>query len=100
MRYTAQAPSTTDARLISDHLVLATFNSHAARNIREGSRAIVTFESSAGKRLSGTVQSLQIEIPKTTALIILKEIPQNARPQTPCNVTVDTSVPSEALKMD
>ena len=35
MRYSAQAPSTTDARLISDRTIIATFSAHAARNIRQ-----------------------------------------------------------------
>ena len=33
-------------------------------------------------------------------MIHLKEIPQDARPQAPCDVTVDTSVASEALNPD
>jgi multidrug resistance efflux pump len=99
-RYTAQSPSTKDARLVSDRVVLATFSAHAARNIREGTKAIVTVESSSGKRLLGTVQSLQTADQETTAVIFLKEPPQNAQPQTPCHVTVDTSVAREALKAD
>jgi multidrug resistance efflux pump len=100
MRYTAQAPSTKNARLISDRVVLATFSAHAARNIREGTKAIVTFESSAGEKFSGVVQSVQTKNQETTAAIFLKETPQSAQPQTPCHVTVDTSVASEALKPD
>jgi multidrug resistance efflux pump len=100
INYIAQAPSTKDAHLISDRIVLATFSAHAARNIREGAKAIVTVESSAGKTLSGTVQSLQTKDPKTTAVIFLEETPQNAKPLTPCYVTVDTSLSSEALKAD
>ncbi len=65
-----------------------------------GTKAIVTVESSAGKRFSGAVQSLQTENQETTATIFLKETPQSAQPQTPCHVTVDTSVASEALKPD
>ena len=48
-RYTAQSPSTKDARLISDRVVVATFSARAARNILDGTRAIVTFENSGGK---------------------------------------------------
>jgi multidrug resistance efflux pump len=100
MRYTAQAPSTTNAHLVSDRIVMATFNARAARNIREGTKAIVTFESSGSKRLSGIVQSLQTEDSKTGAVIILDEVPPNTRPQTPCDVTVDTSVGRKALEAD
>ena len=100
LRYTAQAPSTTNARLVSDRLVLARFNSHAARNIRDGSKAIVTFESSAGTRLSGVVQSLKIETQETKVLITLEDVPKDVQPQTPCSVTVDTSVPPETMKSD
>jgi multidrug resistance efflux pump len=99
-KYTAQAPSTKDARLISDRVVLATFSVRAARNIRDGTRAIVTFESSGEKRHFGIVQSLQTEGPKTTAVIVLKDAPQDAHPQTPCEATVDTSVAPEASKSD
>jgi multidrug resistance efflux pump len=98
MRYTAQAPSTTDARLISDRVVFATFNAHSARNIRKGTKAIVTVESSSGKTLLGSVQSLQTKNQETTAVILLKEIPEDAQPQSPCQVTVDTSVTAEASK--
>jgi multidrug resistance efflux pump len=96
LRYTAQAPSTTNAQLISDRLVLATFRSDAARNIREGSKAIVTFESLRGKRLEGAVQSLETEGSLTKVLIILAEVPPEAEPHTACSVTVDTSIPSKA----
>jgi multidrug resistance efflux pump len=99
-RYSVQAPSTKNARLMSDGVVVASFDARAARNIREGNRAIVTFSNSPWKKLSGTVQSLQIRDPDTTAVIILKELPQEAQPQTPCDVTVDTSVASEALNPD
>ena len=100
MRYTAQAPSTKNARLISDRVVLATFSAHAARNIRTGAKAIVTVENSGGKRFLGTVQSLQTKNQETTAVIVLKEIPQDVQPQTPCHATVDTSVVTEALNPD
>jgi hypothetical protein len=46
------------------------------------------------------VQSLQTENQETTAAIFLTETPQSAQPQTPCQVTIDTSVASEALKGD
>jgi hypothetical protein len=98
MRYTAQAPSTMDARLVSDRVVFATFSAHAARNICRGTKAIVTVESSSGKKLLGSVQSLQTKNQETTAVILLKEIPEDAQPQTPCRVTVDTSVTAEASK--
>ncbi len=98
MRYTAQAPSTTKARLISDRVVFATFSAHAARSIRQGTKAIVTVESSSGKKLLGSVQSLQTGNQETTAVILLKEIPEDAQPQSPCHVTVDTSVTAEASK--
>ena len=99
-RYTAQSPSTKDARLISDRVVVATFSARAARNILDGTRAIVTFENSGGKKFSGTVQSLRTEGLETTAVIVLTKVPQNVHPQTPCEVTVDTSVAPEALKPD
>jgi hypothetical protein len=98
MRYTAQVPSTNDARLISDRIVFATFSPHAARNIRQGTKAIVTVESSSGKKLLGAVQSLQTRNQETTVVIFLNEIPVDAQPQMPCHVTVDTSIAAEASK--
>ena len=53
LRYTSQAPSTANAHLISEGLVLAKFPSNVARQIRLGSKAIVTFETSPSKRLVG-----------------------------------------------
>jgi hypothetical protein len=99
-RYTAQVPSTTNAQLVSERLVMATFDARAARNIREGTKAIVTFESSGAKRLAGIVQSLQTKDSKTAALIVLDKVPANTHPQTPCEVSVDTSVAREVLKAD
>jgi multidrug resistance efflux pump len=96
LTYTAQAPSTTNAQLVSDRLVLATFRANAAHNIRNGSKAIVTFESSRGKRLEGAVISLETEALETRVLIILAEVPPEAEPHTRCSVTVDTSISSKA----
>jgi multidrug resistance efflux pump len=98
MRYSAQAPSTTDARLISDRTIIATFSAHAARNIRQGTKAIVTIESSGGKKLLGAVESLQTAKQEATVVILLDEVPDGARPPTPCQVTVDTSVAAKALR--
>jgi multidrug resistance efflux pump len=99
LRYTAQAPSTINAQLISDRLVLATFRPKAARKIREGSKAIVTFESSGTKQFEGAVQSLETEALETRVLIVLREAPTGAQPHSRCSVTVDTSV-SSAVKSD
>ncbi len=100
LRYTVQAPSTVNAHLISERLILATFPSNSAREIREGSKAIVTLEGSPGKKLAGVVQSQETEEDETRVLIALKEVPNEARPQTRCSVTVDTSVALDALKSD
>jgi multidrug resistance efflux pump len=97
IRYTAQVPSTENAQLVSDRVVIATFDARAARNLHEGTKAIVTFEASGGRRFSGTVHSLQTQHPQITAVILLRDIPENAQPHSRCNVTVDTSVDSEAL---
>ena len=100
LRYTAQAPSTTSARLIRDRVVFATFDAHAARNIGEGKQAIVTFESFDEKRFTGAVQSLKTEDSKTSVVIVLDELPPNVHPQTPCDVTVDTSIARGAPQAD
>jgi hypothetical protein len=100
MRYSAQAPSTTNARLIRDRVVFATFDARAARSIREGTHAIVTFGSTTGEKFAGSVQSLRAEDSTTTVVIVLDEVPADVRPETPCDVTVDTSVARGASKAD
>ena len=94
LRYTGQAPSTTQAQLVSDRMVQATFHSSDARNIRKGSKAIVTFESAPGQRFEGAVQSLETDALETRVSIVLSAAPPKTRPQSRCSVTVDTSVSS------
>jgi multidrug resistance efflux pump len=98
--YRAQAPSTANAQLVSDRLVRATFPSQVAKNIREGSRAIVTFENSPAKKLPGAVQSLEIAEPEIRVVIKLEEDPTERQRQSRCSVTVDTSVSSAEMKSD
>jgi multidrug resistance efflux pump len=100
LRYTAQAPSTANAHLVSERLVLAKFPSNVARDIREGSKAVVTLQSSPGEPLEGFVQSWETEEAETRVLILLKEVPVGARAQMQCSVTVDTSVSLDAIKAD
>jgi multidrug resistance efflux pump len=100
LRYASQAPSTANAHLIAERLVLARFPSKVAREIRPGSKAIVTFESAPSKRLAGAVQSREAKEDETKVVIVLKEVPTEARPDTRCSVTVDTSLPIDAMKLD
>ena len=100
LRYASQAPSTANAHLISEKLVLAKFPANVAREIRQGSKAIVTFESAPSKRLAGAVQSRETEEDETRVLIVLKEVPTEARPEMRCSVTVDTSLSIDAMKSD
>jgi multidrug resistance efflux pump len=99
-RYTSQAPSTVNAHLISERLVFAKFPSKVAGEIREGSKAIITLETSPRKRLAGAVQSRETEENETRVIIVLKDVPKEARPETRCSVTVDTSVSVDAMKPD
>ena len=94
LRYTGQAPSTTKAQLISDRMVQATFHSNDARNIREGAKAIVTFETAPGQRFEGAVESLETGELETKVSIILEAVPPDAQLHSRCSVTVDTSVSS------
>jgi hypothetical protein len=89
-----------DAHLVSERLVLAKFPSNVARDIREGSKAIVTLQSWPGKPLQGFVQSRETKGAETSVLILLKEVPTGAQPQMQCSVTVDTSVSLDAIKPD
>jgi multidrug resistance efflux pump len=100
LRYTSQAPSTVNAHLTSERLVLATFPSKIAREIRPGSKAIVTFEASPAKRLTGAVQSRETAEDETRVVIVLKDVPLETRADMRCSVTVDTSVSVDAMKPD
>ena len=100
LRYTSQAPSTIDARLIAENLVLAKFPSKVAGEIRQGSKAIVTFESSPSKRLAGAVQSRETSEEETSVVIVLEDFPAEAPPDTPCSVTIDTSLSVQAMNSD
>jgi multidrug resistance efflux pump len=100
IKYTGQSPSTENAWFVSDRTVIAIFSARAARNIREGTKAIVTLGGRPEKGWPGTVNALKTQDAQTEAVIILKEAPQNAPPQTRCDVTVDTSVNSEQLRSD
>ena len=100
LRYASQAPSTANAHLISERLVLAKFPSNVAGEIRQGSKAIVTFETAPSKRLAGAVQSRETEEGETSVVIVLKEVPTEARRETRCSVTVDTSLSIDAMKSD
>ena len=100
LRYGSQAPSTANAHLISERLVLAKFPSNVAGEIRPGSKAIVTFETAPSKRLAGVVQSRETEEGETSVGILLTEDPTGARRDTRCSVTVDTSLSIGALKSD
>jgi hypothetical protein len=100
LRYTSQAPSTVNAHLIAENLVLAKFPSTVAGEIRQGSKAIVTFKTSPSKRLAGAVQSRETAEDETRVVIVLKDVPAAARRDTPCSVTVDTSLSVDAMKSD
>jgi hypothetical protein len=100
LRYTSQAPSTVNAHLIAENLILAKFPSDVAGEIRQGSKAIVTFQTSPSKRFAGAVQSRETAEDETRVVIALKEVPAKAGPDTPCSVTVDTSLSVDAMKPD
>jgi multidrug resistance efflux pump len=100
LRYTSQAPSTVNAHLIAERLVLAKFPSNVAGEIRQGSKAIVTFETSPSKRFDGAVESREMDEDETRVVIVLKDVPTEARPDARCSVTVDTSLSVDAMKSD
>jgi multidrug resistance efflux pump len=100
LRYTSQAPSTVNAHLVSERLVLAKFPSNVAGGIRQGSKAIVTFETSPSKRFDGAVESREMDEDETRVVIVLNDVPTEARPDTRCSVTVDTSLSVDAMKSD
>jgi hypothetical protein len=100
LRYTSQAPSTANAHLISERVVLAKFPSNVAGEIRPGSKAIVTFETSPSKQLAGAVQSRETDDNEARVVIVLEDVPTEARRDMRCSVTVDTSLSVDAMKSD
>jgi hypothetical protein len=100
LRYASQAPSTANAHLIAERLVLAKFPSNVAGEIRQGSKAIVTFETAPSRRFAGAVQSSETQEDETRVVIVLKDVPTEARPDARCSVTVDTSLSVDAMKSD
>lgn len=88
MRYAEQAPSTRQARTTADGQVEAIFPPQGARHLRVGMKGIVTVAGS-DKRFPALVSRVEGAVVR----LRLKEVPPNLAPSTPCQVTVDTSVP-------
>ena len=100
-RYSRQAPSTSEARLLFEGKVLASFNTPAAKEIKEGMKATVTIDGYPDKKFGGTVILTHRNEPSETLLMIrLAEPPADASPPVPCQVTVDTSIGPGMLKSD
>ncbi len=99
LRYSTQAVSTADARLLFEGKVLATVRTRDARNIREGMRATVTVEGYDEQKFPGLVELVQPDTEEETLVMIrLKSPPAIDHPPVACQVTVDTSIPPELLK--
>lgn len=99
LRYSTQAVSTADARLLYDGKVLATVRTHDARNIREGMRATVTVDGYDEQKFLGLVELIQPDTETETLVMIrLTAPPKIDHPPVDCQVTVDTSLPPELLK--
>jgi hypothetical protein len=99
MRYTVQVPSTRNARLVSDRTVIASLSARRATFAKEA-KPLLPSRAQRAKNCHAPCNLCKQGIPKTMAVIILKEVPRDANLQTRCDVTVDTSVNSKSLKID
>ena len=102
LNYTAQAISTADAKLLFDGKVLATVPTTEAKKILKGMPATVTIEGYDEQKFSGVVESLTPD-PDAAAetMVMLKVVspPADAKPPLACQVTVDTSVSPDLVKV-
>lgn len=102
LNYTAQAISTAEAQLLFDGKALATVPSKDAPKIKKGMPATVTIAGYGEQKFPAVVEMVSPDPDaKDEALVMLKVLspPQDAKPPIHCQVTVDTSVPPELVKV-
>lgn len=102
LNYTAQAISTADAQLLFDGKALATIPTREAKKITKGMPATVTIEGYGEKKFSAVVDLVNPDPGSADdTLVMLRVIspPEDASPPVACQVTVDTSVPPELVKV-
>ncbi len=93
--YIAERPSAVRAELVDEKLALAEFAPEKAPLIRKGAKVIVSVE---GVRSTGYVAELVPSGDTTRFRLRLLEPFRGAKAGTPCQVTVDLSLPPELLK--
>jgi hypothetical protein len=93
--YVADRPSALRASLIDDSTARAEFAPEVTPRIRPGTKAIISQE---GKRSTGYVQEILTAPGGTAFRVTLLQPFTGALPGTPCEVTVDLSIPPELLK--
>lgn len=102
LNYSTQAPSTADAKLLFEGRVIATMKTEEAKKIVRGMSGMVTVDG-YGERGFPAVVDMVTPDPdsKSDTLIMLTLVspPDDARPPVGCQVTVDTSVPPELVKV-
>lgn len=102
LNYTAQAISTADAQLLFNGKVLATIPTVEAAKILKGMPATITVDGYGEKKFSGVVEMLSPDPDSSTDTLLMLNMvapPEDAKPPVGCQVTVDTSVPPELVKV-
>lgn len=100
--YTAQAISTADAKLLFDGKVLATVPTTEAKKILKGMPATVTIEGYSEQKFSGVVELVSPDPDSATETMVMLKVvspPKDAKPPVACQVTVDTSVSPDLVKV-
>lgn len=98
LRYSSDNPSTTEARLETAQSALAIFPAHAAKNIQRGMLATVSLPVKNSPKTTGRVGTVKMENETTLVAVTLDAPVVGATPGSPCQVTVDTSIPPYVLK--
>jgi hypothetical protein len=93
--YVADRPGAAKAILIDGGAARAEFAPEVTPRIQQGTKAIISHE---GLRSTGYVQDILPASSGTSFQIKLLQPFTGAKPGTPCQVTVDLSVPPELLK--
>ncbi len=102
LNYSKQALSTADAKLLFDGKVIATMKTEEANKIVRGMPATVTVEGYGENNFPAVVDMITPDpdaAAETLIMLTLVTPPADAKPPVNCQVTVDTSVPPELVKV-
>lgn len=102
LNYSTQALSTADAKLLFEGKVIATMKTAEATKILRGMPATVTVDGYGEHNFPAVVDMITPDpdsAADTLIMLTLVSPPKDAKPPVNCQVTVDTSVPPELVKV-